>query len=294
MSANISAKMVQELRERTSAGMMDCKKALAEAQGDMEKAVDILRKSGIAKAGKKGGRVAAEGKVVICKNDTQAVMVEINSETDFAALNEGFAAFCDVVAETALASPVESVDALAQMTAHGATATIEEVRQALVAKIGENIQVRRFIHTNPNAAAVGTYLHGKRIGVMVELDIDNIDLARDIAMHIAASKPLVVSREHVAADLIAREKEIYLAQAASSGKPQDIVEKMVAGQLKKFLDGVSLLDQAFVKDPDTTVGSLLAKNRAKVLAFYRYEVGEGIEKTTEDFKEAVMSQIQGS
>jgi elongation factor Ts len=170
---------------------------------------------------------------------------------------------------------------------------VEEVRHELVSKIGENVQIRRIVISNAVAVSVGTYLHGSRIGVMVELDTDNVDLARDVAMHIAASKPIVVSPENVPEEIVAKEKEIYMAQAATSGKPQEIIEKMVVGRLKKYLDEVSLVGQPFVKDPDTTVGTLLNKNRAKVLAFYRYEVGEGIEKVSEDFAEAVMSQVQG-
>ena len=197
--------------------------------------------------------------------------------------------------KTALETKVRDLDSLTASILIGYPGqTVEEARQALIAKIGENIQVRRLVVSEPTAVCVGTYLHGHRIGVIVELDVDHKELARDIAMNIAASKPLVVAPEHVSQDSIAKEREIYLAQAATSGKPQDIIEKMVAGRLKKYLDEVSLIGQPFVKDPDVTVGGLLSKHRAKVLAFARYEVGEGIEKISEDFRDAVMSQMQGS
>jgi elongation factor Ts len=274
--------------------MMECKKALTESSGDMELAIENLRKSGAAKAGKKAGRVAAEGVIVIKDNGKRAVMVEINSETDFVARDGNFTAFANAIAEAALESQEQDVSKFSAMALPGGTKTIEEVRQELVSKVGENVQIRRIVLSSSSAATVGTYLHGSRIGVVVELDTDNKELARDVAMHIAASKPIVVSPDNVPQDIVAKEKEIYMAQAATSGKPQEIIEKMVLGRLKKYLDEVSLTGQPFVKDPDTTVGNLLNKHRAKVLAFYRYEVGEGIEKVVEDFAEAVMSQVQGS
>lgn len=293
MTVNISASQVKELRERTGAGMMECKKALTTSGGDMERAIEELRKAGVTKAGKKAGRIAAEGAVFILDNGKRAVMLEINSETDFVARDSNFTAFVKAVAETALKSEETDTDRLPGLPLEGYGKSVEEARQELVTKVGENVQIRRIVLSQPAAVSTGTYLHGSRIGVIVELDTDNKELARDIAMHIAASKPLVVSPDNVPADLIEKEKEIYMAQAASSGKPQEIIEKMVQGRLKKYLDEISLIGQPFVKDPDTTVGGLLNKHRAKVLAFYRYEVGEGIEKVTEDFKEAVMSQVQG-
>ncbi|MBV9575629.1 MAG: elongation factor Ts [Gammaproteobacteria bacterium] len=293
MSTSISAAQVKELRERTGAGMMECKKALEISSGDMERAIEELRKQGITKAGKKAGRIAAEGAIVIANDGKYAVMIEINSETDFVARDANFTNFMKSVADTALQAKAQDINALLSLPLLGDTRTVEEARQELVSKVGENVQLRRLVLTQSSAAAVGTYLHGNRIGVMVELDSDNQELARDIAMHIAASRPIVIAPENVSADIVAKEKEIYLAQAATSGKPQEIIEKMVVGRLKKFLDEVSLVGQAFVKDPDMTVGALLNKHRAKVLAFYRFEVGEGIEKVTEDFKEAVMSQVQG-
>jgi elongation factor Ts len=292
MTVNISASLVKELRERTGAGMMECKKALTTSNGDIELAIEELRKSGATKAGKKAGRVAAEGAIAMYDNGKQAVMVEINSETDFVARDANFTAFVKAVGETALQHHCQDVDTLLN-TKLSDGKTVEETRLALVAKVGENVQIRRLVLSQPNATCVGTYLHGSRIGVVVELDTENKDVARDVAMHIAASRPIVVSPEQVSADLVAKEKEIYMAQAATSGKPQEIIEKMVVGRLKKFLDEVSLTGQPFVKDPDVTVGHLLNKHRAKVLNFYRFEVGEGIEKIVEDFKEAVMSQVQG-
>lgn len=289
----ISAALVKELREMTGAGMMECKKALTETGGDIEKAVDVLRTSGAAKAGKKAGRIAAEGVIAMLDNGKQAAMIEINSETDFVARDSNFTNFANAVIETVLDTKKTDMAELSQQTIHGDNITVEEARTNLIAKIGEKVEPRRAMVTNPAAASVGTYLHGSRIGVIVELNVDNKDLARDIAMHIAASNPLVISQDDVSEDLIAREKDIYMAQAASSGKPQEIIEKMVVGRMKKYLDEVSLMGQPFVKDPDTSVGALLQKNNAKVIAFHRYEVGEGIEKIVEDFKEAVMSQIQG-
>jgi elongation factor Ts len=279
MSVTISAALVKELRERTNAGMMECKKALEVSQGDMEKAVEELRKSGRAKADKKAGRVAAEGIIAVANNGKQVAIVEVNCETDFVGRDENFTAFAKQVAETALSSKEVDVAKLSALPIPGSSTTVEEARQSLITKVGENVQIRRAVLSDASAASVGTYVHGTRIGVVVELDTDNEELARDIAMHIAASKPIVVSPEQVSADLVAKEKEI--------------VEKMVVGRIKKFLDEVSLTGQPFVKDPEVTVGGLLNKHRAKVLRFQRFEVGEGIEKVVEDFREAVMSQVQG-
>jgi len=295
MTITISAAAVKELREHTGAGMMECKAALQAAQGDLAKAIEELRKSGSAKAGKKAGRIAAEGAIVQLRDGQRAVMVEINSETDFVARDAHFTAFAKAVAETALQANQQDLHTLSTLSLQGSPElTVEEARQQLVAKVGENVQIRRVVVSQASAAGVGTYLHGHRIGVIVELDVNNSDLARDIAMHIAASKPMVILPTDMSPEETAKEKEIYTAQAATSGKPPEIIEKMVMGRLKKFLDEVSLVGQPFVKDPDMTVGSLLTKHRAKVLAFYRFEVGEGIEKVSEDFKEAVMSQVQGS
>jgi elongation factor Ts len=296
MTTVISAALVRELRDRTSAPMMDCKKALEACNGDVDLAVEELRKSGIAKAGKKAGRIAAEGAVVVAisSDNKKGVMIETNCETDFVGRDDNFTSFVKALGETAQQTHAADVAALSAQTLHGTSKTVEEARLELVTKVGENVQIRRLQHTTPEAAFVGCYLHGSRIGVVVELDVVNDELARDVAMHIAASRPIVISPDKVPQELIDKEKEIYTAQAATSGKPAEIIEKMVVGRMKKFLDEVSLTGQPFVKDPDMSVGTLLAKHKATVLAFYRYEVGEGIEKVVEDFKEAVMSQAQGS
>ena len=296
MTNIISASLVKELRERTGAGMMECKKALEVSNGDIDLAIEELRKRGAAKAGKKADRVAAEGAVVITiSNDNKyAVMIEVNSETDFVARDDNFTSFVKAAGETAVQSKAQDVAALSALPLHGGSKTVEEARLELVTKVGENVQIRRLQQTSGEAGFVGSYIHGNRIGVIVEMDVQNDELARDVAMHIAASRPIVVSPDKVPQDLVDKEKEIFTAQAATSGKPPEIIEKMVLGRMKKFLDEVSLTGQQFVKDPDMTVGTLLAKHKAKVLAFYRFEVGEGIEKVVEDFKEAVMSQAQGS
>lgn len=290
---SVSAAQVKELRERTGAGMMECKKALIATHGDIKLAVEELRKSGIAKADKKAGRVAAEG-VVRLRQDNEgktALLIEVNSETDFVARDENFINFVNTVADVALQEKAVSVETLASLNTDNGS--IEDARRALVAKVGENIHVRRLARKE-STYPLGSYLHGSRIGVLVELDSDNAELAKDIAMHIAATRPICISPEDVSSDIIAKEKEIYMAQAASSGKPQDIIEKMVAGRIKKYLDEVSLLGQPFVKDPNITIASLLNKHRTKVLDFIRFEVGEGIEKEAEDFVEAVRAQVQGN
>lgn len=294
MTTIISATLVKELRERTGAGMMECKKALEVSGGDLERAIEELRKSGRTKADKKAGRIAAEGAIAICDDGSHAVMIEVNSETDFVSRDSNFVSFIQAAIETALKTKETDVSKFLSSPLQGSSQTVDEARLALVSKVGENVQVRRIVHSKPTSATVGTYLHGNRIGVIVELDVPNKELARDIAMHIAASKPIVISPEDISPDVVAKEKEIYMAQAATSGKPKEIIEKMVVGRVKKYLDEVSLVGQPFVKDPDVTVGSLLTKNKAKVLAFHRFEVGEGIEKVEEDFKEAVMSQVQGN
>lgn len=297
----ITAALVKELRETTGAGMMECKKALEATRGDIKLAIEELRKSGKAKAEKRAGRIAAEGVVVLLADTDhkQAMMLEVNSETDFVGRDESFLAFAKAVAETAWAGKIANLQLLASKPLKGhAGHTVEESRQALISKVGENVLVRRIIFSNalpnPETQTLGYYRHGERIGVVVELDIDNKELAKDLAMHIAANRPLVITPDQVPADLIEKEKEIYSAQAANSGKPKEIIEKMVSGKLKSFMSEVSLVGQPFIKNTDMTVGDLLLKSGAKVLAFHRFEVGEGIEKTEEDFAQAVMSQIQGS
>ncbi len=291
----ITASMVKELRERTGAGMMDCKKALTESNGDMEAAIEAMRKSGAAKAVKKAGRVAAEGKVVITLADDgkQAALVEVNSETDFVAKDENFAKFADEVGAVVLASGVTDASQLSeQKLADGNS--IEEARKALVAKIGENIQVRRAELVKTDSGLLGVYQHGMRIGVVVELEGGDETLAKDVAMHIAASKPVCVTEDQVPADLLEKEKAIFVAQAEESGKPAEIIEKMVSGRLRKYLGEITLVGQPFVKDPDKTVGQLLKDAGAAVKQFVRFEVGEGIEKKQEDFAAEVMAQVKGS
>ncbi len=289
----ITAALVKELRERTGAGMMECKKALVESAGDIEVAIEAMRKAGIAKAAKKAGRIAAEGLIAIQQNTERVAMVEINCETDFVSKGEDFKAFCHTVAMTVLGEQPANLEQLMSAVLP-AGKTVENVRQELIAKLGENIQVRRFtlINIAPDGC-IGVYLHGTRIGVLVNMRGGQAELAKDIAMHIAASRPLCVLAEQVAPEIVAKEKEIYLAQAADSGKPSHIIEKMVEGRLKKFLAEVTLLGQPFVKDPDQTVEKLLKTNQAQVVQFERFEVGEGIEKKTENFAEEVRKQVEG-
>jgi elongation factor Ts len=282
--------MVKELRDRTGAGMMECKKALVEADGDMEAAVEMLRKSGQAKADKKASRVAADGRVVIKTDGLKAAIVEINSETDFVAKDENFMSFADAVADAVLASDVPDVESLAAASlADGRT--VEGARTDLVAKVGENISVRRFERLEA-AANLGSYTHGARIGAVVSVQGGDADLARDIAMHVAASNPVCVDESGVPSETLERERRIFAEQAAESGKPPEIVEKMVTGRVAKFLKEITLLGQPFVKDPDTSVGKLLKGAGAEVTAFVRFEVGEGIEKKEENFAEEVMAQVR--
>jgi len=291
----ITAAMVKELRERTGAGMMECKKALTAAEGDMEKAIEDMRKSGAAKADKKAGRVAAEGIIVTAVSDdsSKVAIIEVNCETDFVAKDENFTGFTESVANCVISGNPDSVDALMAMaTAEGVA--LEEARQNLVAKIGENIQVRRFHVMDVQGGTVGSYLHGARIGVILDMKGGDADLAKDVAMHIAASKPACVSEQDVPQEMIDKEKEILIAQAESSGKPAEIIEKMIQGRLRKYLAEITLVGQPFVKDPDNSVGKLLDKAGAEVLSFTRFEVGEGIEKKTENFAEEVMAQVKAS
>lgn len=286
----ITASMVKELRERSGAGMMECKKALVETGGDLDLAIDFLRKSGLAQADKKAARVAAEGKIVLASNETgtQAIMVEVNCETDFVAKDDNFNQFADAVAQNALR--MEGTDLAELMSSKSNGMSLEEARQALVAKIGENIQVRRMVRTKTDGV-LGSYIHGGRIGVTVELEGGDEDLARDLAMHIAALNPEFISVDDVPADVLAKEKEILISQAADSGKPAEIIEKMVSGRLRKHLSDITLLGQAFVKDGDISVAKLLEQHKAKVRRFDRLAVGEGIEKKEQNFAEEVMQQV---
>ena len=287
---SISASMVKELRERTGAGMMDCKKALVEANGDAEVAAENLRKSGVAKADKKSGRIAAEGKVVIAVDGNRAVIVEVNSETDFAAKDENFVAFVDSVAAAALATSATDVAGLAEESlADGRS--VETARTELVAKIGENVSVRRFAGVAADGS-IGAYTHGARIGAVVTIEGGDEALARDIAMHVAASNPSCIDESGVPADVLEREHRILTEQAQDSGKPAEIIEKMVSGRVAKFLKEITLLGQPFVKDPDISVGKLIKAANASVTSFVRFEVGEGIEKKQENFADEVMKQIE--
>jgi elongation factor Ts len=283
--------MVKELRERTGAGMMECKKALVESNGDIEAAIEAMRKSGQAKAAKKAGRTAAEGVILVNASDDgkNAVIVEVNCETDFVAKDENFLSFANAVAERAMTGGAADVAELMGQPLHeGEDTTIEQAREALVAKIGENMTVRRFERVSA-AGTIASYRHGDRIGVMVDIDGD-AELGRDIAMHIAASKPVCVSEDQVPADLLDKEREIFTAQAKESGKPDNIIEKMIEGRIRKYLGEITLVGQPFVKDPDTTVGKLLDSKGAKINGFIRFEVGEGIEKKQENFAEEVAAQ----
>jgi len=284
----VTAAMVKELRERSGAGMMECKKALVETGGDIEAAIEHLRKTGAAKAAKKAGRIAAEGAIVIAVDGGSAVMVEVNSETDFVANDENFSAFTTSVAAAALENSIGDVAALSAAEVDGVT--IEEMRTSLIAKVGENIGLRRVVHMDVNEGLTESYLHGRRIGVLINITGGNAELARDLAMHIAASNPICVSESDVPEGLLLKEREIHLAQAMQSGKPADIVEKMVEGRLKKFIAEISLTGQPFVKDPEKTVAQLLSGAGAVVQSFVRFEVGEGIEKKEVNFADEVRAQ----
>ena len=289
----ITAATVKELRERTGAGMMDCKKALQEADGDIEKAIEDMRKSGMAKAAKKAGRIAAEGLLVIKQDadSSQMVIAEINTETDFATKDDSFRGFCGQVADSILANQPADIDSL--MECKIGDQTVEETRQQLVAKIGENTSVRRFSLIDSAQGTIASYLHGTRIAVVVELEGGDEALAKDIAMHVAASNPVCIAEEDVPQEILAKEKEILIAQAEESGKPPEIIEKMIGGRINKFLKEITLLGQPFVKDPDQTVAKLVESADASVKSFIRYEVGEGIEKRNDNFAEEVMAQAKG-
>ncbi|WP_439102539.1 translation elongation factor Ts [Congregibacter sp.] len=284
----MSASQVKELRERTGLGLLECKKALSAANGDIDAAIEELRKSSGMKAAKKAGRTAADGIVSarVADDGSYGVLVEVNSETDFVARDDSFLAFVSQVVDRAFETRETDVAAL---MADG----LEQAREALVQKIGENIGVRRVALTNAEDGVVGAYVHGNnRIAVLVELQAGDQDLARDVAMHVAAVNPQVVNPTDMPAELVEKEKEIYTAQALESGKPAEIVEKMIGGRIKKFLAENSLVDQAFVKDPDTTVGKLVSSAGASVKSFSRFEVGEGIEVETVDFAAEVAAQLK--
>jgi elongation factor Ts len=286
----ITAAMIKELRERTGAGMMDCKKALTEANGDMDAAIEGLRIKGAAAAEKKSGRIAAEGVIVSAQSDSASVMVEINCETDFVAKDSSFQDFSASIAQTVLEGLPEDNESLASALLENGS-TVEAARQELITKIGENISIRRFARLDADGGIVSCYLHGNRIGVLVKLSGGSDALGRDIAMHIAASKPLCISEQEMDSNLLEKEKEIFVAQARDSGKPADIIEKMVGGRIKKFLKENTLLGQPFVKNPDQTVGQLVKDADVTIVQMVRFEVGEGLEKRSEDFVSEVMAQV---
>ncbi len=285
----MSAALVKELRERTGLGLLECKRALKAADGDVDKAIEEMRKSSGMKAAKKAGRTAADGIVAVrlSEDGSYGIVLEVNSETDFVARDENFLGFVNSVAEAAFTAKQTDVAALM-------AGELETAREALVQKIGENISVRRVELAAADAGVVGAYVHGtRRIAVLVALKGGDQDLAKDVAMHVAAVNPQVVSASDMPAELIAKEKEIYTAQAQESGKPAEIIEKMIAGRVKKFLAENSLIEQAFVKDPDVTVGKLVSAAGAEVVSFVRFEVGEGIEVEEVDFAAEVAAQLKG-
>ncbi len=290
----ITAALVKELRERTGAGMMDCKKALIETDADLEAAIDLMRASGAAKAAKKAGRVASEGLVSVEVNDNNksAAILEVNSETDFVAKGAAFIDFVNKLTKLALKNMPSNIEEfLAQTLDTGET--VDKARENIIAKIGENISVRRVKVVKAGNGTIGSYEHGGRIAVLTHLAEDNATLAKDMAMHIAASKPECVNEDQLSEELIERERAIFIEQAKESGKPDNIIEKMIVGRMKKFVNEITLYGQPFVKDPETTVGKLVKSNNNEVVSFVRFEVGEGIEKKEDNFVEEVMAQAQG-
>jgi elongation factor Ts len=285
---DITAQMVKELRERSGAGMMECKKALTQNNGDIDVAIEWLRKQGLAKADKKADRVAAEGRIVLAQVGHKAALVEVNSETDFVAKDENFLAFADQVATAAL--DVSDVDALKSAPFPGG-GTVEEARAAVIAKVGENVQIRRMVHIDSKNEIAG-YLHGGRIGVLVEVKGGTPDLARGLAMHIAAMNPPHISEKDVPAEFIAKEKEIEMAKMSEKdkSKPPEILEKIISGKINKIVNDVTLTGQPYVLDTNETVGNVLKKAGAEVVSFHRLVVGEGIEKVVEDYAAEVMKQ----
>jgi elongation factor Ts len=291
----ITAALVKELRERTGAGMMECKKALVETDGDINLAIENMRKSGQAKAAKKAGRIAAEGIIVLSFNDdsSQAAMVEVNCETDFVGKDDNFTSFAGAVADRVLVGGAEDVAGLMDLPLHeGEETTVNQAREALIAKLGENMNVRRFARFEANGGKLVSYRHGVRIGVVLELEGGDEELGKDLAMHIAATNPVCLSEDQMPQEMLDKEREIVTAQAKESGKPDNIIEKMVEGRMRKYLAENTLLGQAFVKDPDTTVAKLLKSRDAKLNQYQRFEVGEGIEKKQEDFAAEVMAQAK--
>ena len=290
--SNITAQMVKELRERTGAGMMECKKSLIECGGEIDAAVELMRKAGHAKADKKSSRIAAEGviKFVIKDDKNLAAMLEINCETDFAAKDVNFLEFVNEISNMSLESYNGNLDEFNQ-SKNSSGKTIEEMRLDLVSKVGENVKIRRIQIIKNDGAHIGHYMHGTKIGVAITLEKENADLAKDICMHIAAMKPIALDSNELSPDDLEKERDIFLAQAKESGKPEEIIQKMVDGKIKKYISGVTLVDQPFVKDNEITIQELLVKHNNSIKLFYRLEVGEGIEKKDENFADEVMAQI---
>jgi elongation factor Ts len=292
INMTVSAKEVMRLRKITGIGMMECKKALVEAEADMDKAVEILRTRQGVKADKKQGRVTAEGVVMaqVSADGTQAVMMEVNCETDFVSRDKNFLDFTNVLVSQAMSQNFSKSSDLLSSSLAGSDKTLEEERKELIAKIGENIQLRRL--SSLSGAGIASYVHGNRIGVLVKLNKNNLDLAKEIAMHIAATNPQAISADDLDKDVLAKEKEIYLAQASNSGKPENIIEKMVEGRMDKYIKEITLKGQAFVKDSDLTIEQLLNKHDVDIEAFIRYELGDGIEKEEVDFAAEVEAQVK--
>ena len=290
--SNITAQMVKELRERTGAGMMECKKALTECSGDMELAIEAMRKAGQAKADKKSSRIAAEGVINFSIKDNKqiATMLEVNCETDFVAKDVNFLEFVNEISKMSLESYNGNLDEFNQ-SVNSSGKTIEEMRLDLVSKVGENVKIRRIQIINNDGAHIGHYMHGTKIGVVVTLEEENEDLAKDICMHIAAMKPIALNSSDISSSELEKERDIFLAQAKESGKPEEIIQKMVDGKIKKYISEVTLIDQPFVKDNEITIKELVKKHNNNIKLFYRLEVGEGIEKKEENFADEVMSQI---
>ena len=290
----ISASLVKELRERTSAGMMECKKALVEAEGDLEAAVEQLRKSGQAKADKKSGRITAQGLVAIATQDSRGALVEVNCETDFVAKETRFKAFVQAVADCALRHAAGEVETLLGCPLGEQGGDVDERRRELVVQLGENVSLRRVALLAAPGGTLGAYSHLGRIGVLVDVEGGDETLGKDIAMHVAASRPLAIGEADLPAELLDKEREILLAQVADSGKPMAIREKIVSGRLGKYVNEITLLGQPFVKDPDQSVGAYLGRAAASVRSMVRFEVGEGLEKRSENFAAEVMAQVHGS
>jgi len=288
----VTPKTIKELRDATGAGMMDCKKALIESDGDQEVAAEFLRKKGLAKADKKASRIAAEGKIVTMSKGNKAVMVEVNCETDFVAKDDNFLGFCDKVAGAAVDVDGDNIETLMETEVDGDT--LESTRQAMVAKIGENIQVRRMTSRGGEGSTVGAYVHMNRIGVLVEIEGGDESVCTDVAMHVAAMNPPFATADEVPADVLDKERKILTDQALESGKPADIVEKMVEGRIRKYLEEICLVSQNFVKDSGMTVGKYLESKGAKMIGFSRIAVGEGIEKKQDDFAAEVARMAGGS